>query len=121
MRASSVLEISVLLTLRGAALGAVHAADAIAAYRRRATTLSRSFRFGIAARGFVSALHGVVAYFSTTPTSARTKHRDRPYRGGRQKHWIKLKNRNHAAMYRVKEAFADQASRSSGRLNSKIV
>ena len=24
-----------------------------------------------------------------------SKHRDRPYRGGRQKHWIKVKNRKH--------------------------
>ncbi len=29
-----------------------------------------------------------------------SKHRDRPYRGGRQKHWIKVKNRNHPAMDR---------------------
>jgi hypothetical protein len=28
------------------------------------------------------------------------KHRDRPYRGGRQKHWIKAKNRSHPAMDR---------------------
>jgi bifunctional non-homologous end joining protein LigD len=27
-----------------------------------------------------------------------SKHRDRPYRGGRQKHWIKVKNRKHPAM-----------------------
>ncbi|WP_456745052.1 ATP-dependent DNA ligase [Bradyrhizobium sp. USDA 4354] len=26
-----------------------------------------------------------------------SKHRDRPYRGGRQKHWIKVKNRSHPA------------------------
>jgi ATP-dependent DNA ligase len=30
-----------------------------------------------------------------------SKHRDRPYRGGRQKHWIKVKNRKHPAMDRV--------------------
>ena len=30
-----------------------------------------------------------------------SKHRDRPYRGGRQKHWIKVKNRKH----RVLESF----------------
>jgi hypothetical protein len=30
-----------------------------------------------------------------------SKHRDRPYRGGRQKHWIKVKNRKHPAMSRV--------------------
>jgi bifunctional non-homologous end joining protein LigD len=24
-----------------------------------------------------------------------SKHRDRPYRGGRQKHWIKVTNRRH--------------------------
>ncbi|MCK1618047.1 DNA ligase [Bradyrhizobium sp. 159] len=29
-----------------------------------------------------------------------SKHRDRPYRGGRQKHWIKVKNRTHPAMAR---------------------
>jgi hypothetical protein len=29
-----------------------------------------------------------------------SKHRDRPYRGGRQKHWIKVKNRTHPAMNR---------------------
>jgi bifunctional non-homologous end joining protein LigD len=34
-----------------------------------------------------------------------SKHRDRPYRGGRQKHWIKVKNRGHAAMDRVAESF----------------
>jgi ATP-dependent DNA ligase len=33
------------------------------------------------------------------------KHRDRPYRGGRQKHWIKVKNRNHPAMERVLESY----------------
>jgi bifunctional non-homologous end joining protein LigD len=30
-----------------------------------------------------------------------SKHSDRPYRGGRQKHWIKVKNRKHPAMSRV--------------------
>jgi ATP-dependent DNA ligase len=30
-----------------------------------------------------------------------SKHRDRPYRGGRQKHWVKVKNRSHPAMERV--------------------
>ena len=29
-----------------------------------------------------------------------SKHRDRPYRGGRQKHWVKVKNRSHPAMAR---------------------
>ena len=37
-----------------------------------------------------------------------SKHRDRPYRGGRQKHWIKVKNRKHPAMSRVMEAFSDK-------------
>jgi len=32
-----------------------------------------------------------------------SKHRDRPYRGGRQKHWTKVKNRKHPAMSRVME------------------
>jgi bifunctional non-homologous end joining protein LigD len=30
-----------------------------------------------------------------------SKHRDRPYRGGRQKFWIKVKNRKHPAFDRV--------------------
>ncbi|MEZ2147945.1 hypothetical protein AAE026_37590 [Bradyrhizobium sp. DN5] len=29
-----------------------------------------------------------------------SKHRDRPYRGGRQKFWIKVKNRSHPTMER---------------------
>jgi len=29
-----------------------------------------------------------------------SNHRDRPYRGGRQKHWIKVKNRSHPAIGR---------------------
>jgi ATP-dependent DNA ligase len=29
------------------------------------------------------------------------EHRDRPYEGGRSKHWIKVKNRMHPAMKRV--------------------
>jgi len=35
-----------------------------------------------------------------------SKRRDRPYRAGRSKHWIKIKNRKHPAMSRVMEAFA---------------
>jgi hypothetical protein len=34
-----------------------------------------------------------------------SKRRDRPYRGGPSKHWIKIKNRKHPAMSRVMEAF----------------
>src|ERR1700746_3470749 len=33
-----------------------------------------------------------------------SKHRDRPYQGGRSKHWVKMKNRKHPAMSRVMEA-----------------
>jgi ATP-dependent DNA ligase len=33
-----------------------------------------------------------------------SKHRDRPYQGGRSKHWIKVKNRKHPAFARVQEA-----------------
>jgi ATP-dependent DNA ligase len=33
-----------------------------------------------------------------------SKHRDRPYRGVRSKHWIKVKNRKHPAMARVIES-----------------
>jgi bifunctional non-homologous end joining protein LigD len=35
-----------------------------------------------------------------------SKRRDRPYRGGRWKGWIKIKNRSHPAMERVKDAFS---------------
>jgi bifunctional non-homologous end joining protein LigD len=35
-----------------------------------------------------------------------SKRSDRPYRGGRSKDWIKVKNRQHQAFDRVKEAFA---------------
>jgi bifunctional non-homologous end joining protein LigD len=34
-----------------------------------------------------------------------SKHRDRPYPGGRQKYWIKVKNRKHPVMDRVLESF----------------
>jgi ATP-dependent DNA ligase len=34
-----------------------------------------------------------------------SKHRDRPYRGGRSKYWVKIKNRKHPAMDRVAESF----------------
>lgn len=30
-----------------------------------------------------------------------SKRRDRPYRSGRSKHWVKVKNRTHPAMSRV--------------------
>ena len=35
-----------------------------------------------------------------------SKRRDQPYRGGRSKHWIKVKNRKHPAMQRVMDALA---------------
>jgi len=35
-----------------------------------------------------------------------SKHKDRPYRAGPSKHWIKVKNRTHPAIARVKEAFS---------------
>ena len=34
-----------------------------------------------------------------------SKRRDQPYRGGRSKHWIKVKNRKHPAMQRVVDSF----------------
>ena len=34
-----------------------------------------------------------------------SKRLDRPYRAGRSKHWIKVKNRSHPAMSRVMESF----------------
>jgi ATP-dependent DNA ligase len=35
-----------------------------------------------------------------------SKHRDRAYQGGRQKHWIKMKNRQHHTFERVRQSFA---------------
>jgi ATP-dependent DNA ligase len=35
-----------------------------------------------------------------------SKHKGRPYRGGRSPNWIKVKNRKHPAMERVKESFS---------------
>jgi bifunctional non-homologous end joining protein LigD len=35
-----------------------------------------------------------------------SKRSDRPYRGGRSKDWLKVKNRSHPSIARVKEAFA---------------
>ena len=35
-----------------------------------------------------------------------SKHRVRPYQAGRSKHWVKVKNREHPAMYRVMDALA---------------
>lgn len=34
-----------------------------------------------------------------------SKHKDRPYRAGRSPHWVKMKNPQHPAMQRVKDAF----------------
>jgi bifunctional non-homologous end joining protein LigD len=35
-----------------------------------------------------------------------SKHRDRPYQAGRSKHWVKVKNPTHPAMYRMMDALA---------------
>jgi bifunctional non-homologous end joining protein LigD len=35
-----------------------------------------------------------------------SKHRDRSYRAGRSPHWATVKNRQHPAMNRVRDAFA---------------
>jgi ATP-dependent DNA ligase len=35
-----------------------------------------------------------------------SKHRGRPYQAGRSRHWVKVKNRTHPAMYRVMDALA---------------
>jgi ATP-dependent DNA ligase len=35
-----------------------------------------------------------------------SKRRDHPYRGGRSKDWVKVKNRSHPAMDRVKDSFS---------------
>jgi bifunctional non-homologous end joining protein LigD len=34
------------------------------------------------------------------------KHQERPYQAGRSRHWVKVKNRKHPAMYRVMDALA---------------
>jgi len=49
-----------------------------------------------------------------------SKHRDRPYRGGRQKHWIKVKNRSHPAMSRELES-SPPGFASGSRLRSHSV
>jgi ATP-dependent DNA ligase len=38
-----------------------------------------------------------------------SKRRDRAYRGGRQPHWVKVKNRTHQAMARVMDNYAARA------------
>ena len=40
-----------------------------------------------------------------------SKRRDRPYHAGRSPHWIKVKNRSHPAMRRVKDALEKKAAR----------
>jgi len=42
---------------------------------------------------------------NNSPTSGNRRV-DRPYRGGRSPDWVKVKNRKHPAMERVKDAFA---------------
>ena len=38
-----------------------------------------------------------------------SKRADRPYRAGRSKDWVKVKNHNHPAMDRVMDSFKDVA------------
>jgi len=40
-----------------------------------------------------------------------SKHRDRPYRAGTSRDWVKMKNPKHPAMNRVKEAFNARSRR----------
>jgi ATP-dependent DNA ligase len=40
------------------------------------------------------------------PEGIVSKRADRPYRAGRSKDWVKVKNREHPTMSRVMEAFA---------------
>jgi bifunctional non-homologous end joining protein LigD len=35
-----------------------------------------------------------------------SKHRERLYQAGRSRHWVKVKNRKHPAMYRLMDALA---------------
>jgi ATP-dependent DNA ligase len=48
-----------------------------------------------------------------------SKHRDRPYQGGRSKHWIKVKNRQHHAFDRVKVSFSRCATFGRGDRSSR--
>jgi len=49
------------------------------------------------------------------PEGLISKRRDRPYRGGRSKDWVMVKNRKHPAMARVKDAFSCPAVRQDDR------
>jgi len=40
-----------------------------------------------------------------------SKHRDRPYRAGRQPHWIKVKNRKHPSLDREGRQLVTRAER----------
>jgi bifunctional non-homologous end joining protein LigD len=42
-----------------------------------------------------------------------SKHRDRPYRGGRQKFWIKVKNRSHPAASGIKARAPSDVAKSA--------
>jgi hypothetical protein len=70
--ARAVPMIPILLTVRCAAPGSVHPADAKAAYRGGTTWIPRSFRFGFAARRVVGALHGVDGHFDLVPPPTPT-------------------------------------------------
>jgi hypothetical protein len=54
--------------------------------------------------GFNEALSSHVA--AQVPLPGTRPKRKRPYQAGRSKHWVKVKNRTHPAMYRVMDALA---------------
>src|SRR4029077_7973001 len=77
----------------------------------------------------MSAARSVPTYFAPPAAgpggSLVSKHRDRPYRGGRQKFWVKVKNRNHPAMDRELSApqytRAELSLRSARKLPSQLL
>jgi hypothetical protein len=73
LRSRAVPIISVTLAARRATSSSMHPTDAAAAYRRRSTTLPCSFRFGVAARRVVGALHGVDGHFDLVPPPTPTR------------------------------------------------
>jgi ATP-dependent DNA ligase len=50
-----------------------------------------------------------------------SKRRDRPYQGGRSKHWVKVKNRKHPAMSRVMQVLEGSIRSPRRRGRAKLV
>jgi ATP-dependent DNA ligase len=48
-----------------------------------------------------------------------SKHRESAYRGGRFRHWVKIKNRAHPAFSRVQDQFRNSAGTGDATLRSR--